>query len=97
MAPAAATGFSFHHGERSRASRRSPEDGGSQTKPRTRPSAVPPHAHDGRVDMQVGGEAGEVDAFPEAIEESELKSHIRKVDARAIPPLSGVTGFDISH
>ncbi len=52
---------------------------------------------DGRVEMQVSGEAGEVDAFLEAIEESELKSHIRKVDAHAIPPLSGVTGFEISH
>jgi len=52
---------------------------------------------DGRVEMQVSGEAGEVDAFLEAIEESELKSHIRKVEARAIPPLSGVSGFEISH
>ena len=52
---------------------------------------------DGRVEMQVSGEAGEVDAFLEAIEESELKSHIRKSDVRPIPPLSGVKGFDISQ
>ena len=35
---------------------------------------------DGRVEMQVSGETDEVDAFIEAIGESELKSHIRKVD-----------------
>ena len=52
---------------------------------------------DGRVEMQVSGEGGEVDAFLEAIEESELKSHIRKVDVSVIPPLVGVRGFDISH
>ena len=52
---------------------------------------------DGRVEMQVSGEGGEVDAFLEAIEESELKSHIRKVDVSVIPPLAGVRGFDISH
>lgn len=52
---------------------------------------------DGRVEMQVSGEADEVDAFLEAIEESELKSHIRKVDTHVIPPLTGVLGFDISH
>ena len=52
---------------------------------------------DGRVEMQVSGEAGEVDGFLAAIEESELKSHIRKVDARVIPALIGVTGFEISH
>ena len=52
---------------------------------------------DGRVEMQASGENDEVDAFLEAIEESELKSHIRKVDAQVIPPLTGVSGFDISH
>jgi acylphosphatase len=52
---------------------------------------------DGRVEMQVSGETGEVDAFIEAIEESELKSHIKKVDVRVIPPLTGVQGFDISQ
>ena len=52
---------------------------------------------DGRVEMQVSGETDEVDAFIEAIGESELKSHIRKVDVSVIPPLTGVRGFDISH
>jgi acylphosphatase len=52
---------------------------------------------DGRVEMQVSGEVEEVDAFIEAIEESELQSHIKSVDVRTIPPLAGVTGFEISH
>ena len=52
---------------------------------------------DGRVEMQAGGETNEVDAFIEAIEESELKAHIKKVDVHVIPPLAGVRGFDISH
>ena len=52
---------------------------------------------DGRVEMQVSGETEEVDAFIEAIEESELKSHIKKVDVSVIPPLAGAHGFDISH
>ena len=52
---------------------------------------------DGRVEMQVSGETDEVDAFIEAIEESELKSHIKKVDVSVIPPLTDVRGFDISH
>jgi acylphosphatase len=50
---------------------------------------------DGRVELQASGDTEEVEAFLEAIAESELKSHIRKVDARAIPPLSGARGFDI--
>ena len=52
---------------------------------------------DGRVEMQVSGEAGEVDSFLEDIEASELKSHIKKTDVRPIPPLVGVQGFGISH
>ena len=52
---------------------------------------------DGRVEMQASGEPGEVDAFIEAIEESEMKGHIKKVDVHVIPPLAGVRGFDISH
>jgi acylphosphatase len=52
---------------------------------------------DGRVEMQVGGEGDEVDAFIEAIGESDLKSHIRKTDVSAIPPLTGVSGFEISR
>jgi acylphosphatase len=52
---------------------------------------------DGRVEMQASGEPGEVDAFVEAIGESDLKSHIKKVDVHVIPPLAGVRGFDIAH
>ncbi|MEO6787707.1 MAG: acylphosphatase [Chthoniobacteraceae bacterium] len=52
---------------------------------------------DGRVEMQASGESEEVDAFIEAIRESDLKSHIRKVDVHVIPPLAGARGFDISH
>jgi acylphosphatase len=49
---------------------------------------------DGRVEMQVCGDAGEVEAFLEAIEESELKSLIKAVDAVVIAPFS-TKGFDI--
>ena len=50
---------------------------------------------DGRVEMQVSGEPDEVDAFLEVIGESELKSHIRKVEASVIPPPAGFHGFEI--
>ena len=50
---------------------------------------------DGRVEMQVSGEQDEVDAFIDAIGESELKSHIRKVDFSVITPPSGFHGFEI--
>ena len=50
---------------------------------------------DGRVEMQASGETAEVDAFLEAIEESELKSHIKKVDVHVIPPPTDFRGFEI--
>ncbi len=50
---------------------------------------------DGRVEMQANGETEEVDAFIEAIEESELKSHIKKVDVAVVPPPPGLLGFEI--
>jgi acylphosphatase len=49
---------------------------------------------DGRVEMQVCGETEEVEAFLEAIAESDLKSHIKKVDTQAIPPFVA-RGFEI--
>jgi acylphosphatase len=52
---------------------------------------------DGRVELQASGETEEVEAFLEAIVESELKSHIRKVDTRPIPPQSDARGFDITR
>ena len=50
---------------------------------------------DGRVELQCSGEAGEIDAFLEAITESELKSHIRSVTVQPIALLAGVKGFEI--
>ena len=52
---------------------------------------------DGRVELQASGDTEEVEAFLEAIAESELKSHIKKVDTRAIPPLAGTRGFEITR
>jgi acylphosphatase len=49
---------------------------------------------DGRVEMQVCGETEEVEGFLEAIAESDLKGHIKKVDTRTIPPFSA-GGFEI--
>ena len=50
---------------------------------------------DGRVEMQACGDTDEVDAFIEAIEESDLKSHIKKVDVQVIAPPAGIAGFEI--
>jgi acylphosphatase len=52
---------------------------------------------DGRVELQCSGDREEVEAFLEAIAESELKSHIRSVTAIPIPPLTGVRGFEIAR
>ena len=51
---------------------------------------------DGRVELQCSGELEEVEAFLEAIVESQLKAHIRSVTATAIPPLAGIRGFEIA-
>ena len=50
---------------------------------------------DGRVELLVSGEVDEVGAFLEAIAESDLKSHIKKVDTHAIAPQK-VSGFEIA-
>jgi acylphosphatase len=52
---------------------------------------------DGRVEMQASGDTEEVEAFLEAIAESELKSHIKKVDTRVIAPLTDARGFEITR
>jgi acylphosphatase len=52
---------------------------------------------DGRVELQVGGELEEVEGFFEGIAESQLKSHIKQVEAHTIPPLTGVRGFEIAR
>jgi acylphosphatase len=50
---------------------------------------------DGRVELQCSGEQDEVEAFIEAIGESQLKSHIRAVTAIPIAPLNQ-RGFEIA-
>ncbi len=52
---------------------------------------------DGRVELQCSGEADEVEGFLGAIMESELKSHIRGVTAKPIPPPPGLRGFEITY
>jgi acylphosphatase len=52
---------------------------------------------DGRVELQASGDTEEVEAFLEAIVESELKSHIRKVDTQVIPPLTNARAFEITR
>lgn len=52
---------------------------------------------DGRVELQVGGAVGEIDAFIEAIGQSELKSHIKRVETHVIAPLTNARGFEIVH
>jgi acylphosphatase len=51
---------------------------------------------DGRVEMQVCGETEEVESFLEAIAESELKGHIKKMDTQSIAPFAA-TGFEIQR
>jgi acylphosphatase len=50
---------------------------------------------DGRVELQVMGEAGEVTAFLGAFEGSSLRHHIQRTNVSSIPPLEGVKGFSI--
>ena len=50
---------------------------------------------DGRVELQVGGAEGEIDAFIETIGQSELKSHIKRVETHVIPALTNARGFEI--
>jgi acylphosphatase len=52
---------------------------------------------DGRVELQCSGEREEVEAFIEAIAESELKSHIKNATVITIPPLTGARGFEITR
>jgi len=51
---------------------------------------------DGRVELQCSGDVEEVEAFLEAIVESQLKAHIRSVSASTTAPLAGVRGFEIT-
>jgi acylphosphatase len=49
---------------------------------------------DGRVELQVCGEAAEVEAFLGAVLESELKSHIKRSERHAVPVFAA-RGFEI--
>ena len=51
---------------------------------------------DGRVELQAGGDAGEVEDFLAAIRESVLAGHIQKEDVSVVPPLTGARGFTIT-
>ena len=51
--------------------------------------------HDGRVELQVGGEDGEVQAFLDAIKKSELASHIRRQEEMPMPSPPNARGFEI--
>ena len=52
---------------------------------------------DGRVELEVQGDADEVDAFLEAILDSQLRRHISRFVVQEIPAKSGVKGFEIRH
>ncbi len=51
---------------------------------------------DGRVELQAGGERGEVNAFLEAILNSELGGVIRKSEVHEIQPLEDTRSFRIA-
>lgn len=50
---------------------------------------------DGRVEVQVMGEEGEVDGFVRSFQGSSLAQHIETMEVAPIAPLSGVRGFSI--
>lgn len=52
---------------------------------------------DGRVELQAGGDAGEVEDFLAAIRESAVAGHIQSEETTTIPPLAGVRGFTITE
>ena len=52
---------------------------------------------DGRVELEVQGDAPEVAGFLEAIRDSQLRGHITRFVTQDIPAKSGVKGFEIRH
>ncbi len=52
---------------------------------------------DGRVELQIGGEADELRAFLEAIRESELRGLIKNESQNALPIPPAARGFEIRH
>ena len=49
------------------------------------------------LELQVSGDAGEVDAFLEAITQSELRAHIRETNVVPLSEPPAVRGFEIRH
>jgi acylphosphatase len=52
---------------------------------------------DGRVQMQISGDAEEIKSFLEAINQSELRAHIRKQNESPLAAPVQATGFEIRH
>lgn len=52
---------------------------------------------DGRVELQAAGEKGEVNAFLEAVCDSELRAHIKRQTQQPGADGSGFRGFEIRH
>jgi acylphosphatase len=52
---------------------------------------------DGRVELEVQGEASEVQAFLSAILDSHLRRHITKFVCRDAQVQAGIKGFEITH
>ena len=52
---------------------------------------------DGRVELQASGEADELNAFLEAISQSELRAHIKKQAETPLAAPPTARGFEIRH
>jgi acylphosphatase len=52
---------------------------------------------DGRVELQVSGEETEVSAFLDAINQSELRAHIKKQIESPLAQPPGTRSFEIRH
>jgi acylphosphatase len=52
---------------------------------------------DGRVELLAEGEPSELDAFRQAIRDSEVGRFIRQEESRLEPASGGFRGFDIIH
>lgn len=52
---------------------------------------------DGRVELQVQGDDGEVRAFLDAVAQSELRAHIRKQSENKLETPVTARGFEIRH
>jgi acylphosphatase len=50
---------------------------------------------DGRVELVASGEAEEVEAFVEALRDSELAGHIENEEIAEMAPPAGLRGFEI--